>query len=523
MSAVHRIQTSLDLIKADDPGQAGRILRTVAAEDPGSAAAFHLLGVVAEREADPERAMRLIVRALRLDPGSPLVQQNFANIVGIALRRALDDMREGRTEPATRVLRAVLEAAPGTPDALHLLGLIEVRAGDPRGVERVAEALRRLPSLPGALGNLHRAIDSGFPEDGTAEQKALRRGLDDTLRSLHDHCIIEVRRMLAQGQATEALALVGDILQGNPGNVDAYLLGTIALWKKGDHDRALTAFFHLLRHEPDHADALYSLGCMHRERGAPGRASIAFRRALGQRPDWAEARAMLDGCVVALGGPAALDYYPSETCQVSVLADIYRSVLGYRTDGTFVEIGAFDGETYSNTAFLADIGWRGVYVEPVPLHADLCERRHRHNRVEVVRAAVGAAEGSARISVAGPLSSMADDHIESFKSISWSAGFHKDDFIDVPVITPAALLERTGIDRCDVLVIDVEGLERPIVESWPFDRLKPRIAIIETRDHTDEFGEQARLDSLEVIRIMEANGYVQHWREVDNIVFLHQG
>ena len=32
--------------------------------------------------------------------------------------------------------------------------------------------------------------------------------------------------------------------------------------------------------------------------------------------------------------------------------------------GRFLDIGAYDGETFSNTLALAELGWRGVYVEP---------------------------------------------------------------------------------------------------------------------------------------------------------------
>ena len=55
----------------------------------------------------------------------------------------------------------------------------------------------------------------------------------------------------------------------------------------------------------------------------------------------------------------------------SVLADIYARMFPL-SGGTFVEVGAFDGWSYSHTVCLAQLGWRGLYIEPVPEHAALC-------------------------------------------------------------------------------------------------------------------------------------------------------
>lgn len=58
-------------------------------------------------------------------------------------------------------------------------------------------------------------------------------------------------------------------------------------------------------------------------------------------------------------------YRPPINCQIPHCAAIFEELFGLKRDGFFVEAGAYDGESFSNTSFLADIGWRGVYVEPV--------------------------------------------------------------------------------------------------------------------------------------------------------------
>ena len=69
-------------------------------------------------------------------------------------------------------------------------------------------------------------------------------------------------------------------------------------------------------------------------------------------------------------------YKPTTSCgQVGlVLHNIYQKILGYKTNGTFVEIGANDGKTGSFTYNLAVLGWKGLYCEPVPEIYSLCRK-----------------------------------------------------------------------------------------------------------------------------------------------------
>jgi FkbM family methyltransferase len=57
-------------------------------------------------------------------------------------------------------------------------------------------------------------------------------------------------------------------------------------------------------------------------------------------------------------------------------------VLGER-HGTYVEVGAFDGETYSNTLYLErDLGWTGVLAEPASVHHEKIRRVRPRSRLE---------------------------------------------------------------------------------------------------------------------------------------------
>lgn len=212
-------------------------------------------------------------------------------------------------------------------------------------------------------------------------------------------------------------------------------------------------------------------------------------------------------------------YCPRPDCQVPHLGAIYKAVFGFRSHGRFLEIGAYDGSSFSNTAFLADLGWSGTYVEPLPSYAEACRLRHRHNDVAVIPYAIGPVAGCQRMSVAGVLSSLAQHHVEAFSKIAWSKGFHSNTYVDVEIITPANLYDLLPGEDIDVMSLDVEGFEWPIIEHWDFERLRPMLAIVESRDESPEFDEIIREESLRVIaRFLDA-GYEIFWRDSGNIVF----
>lgn len=60
----------------------------------------------------------------------------------------------------------------------------------------------------------------------------------------------------------------------------------------------------------------------------------------------------------------------------------------YPAPGSFVDLGCYDGESYSNTAALAELGWPGVCVDAAPDAAAGCARRYAgRDDVDVILAA----------------------------------------------------------------------------------------------------------------------------------------
>lgn len=62
--------------------------------------------------------------------------------------------------------------------------------------------------------------------------------------------------------------------------------------------------------------------------------------------------------------------------------------------GRFLDVGAFDGSTFSNTLYLAESGWLGVLVEPSPAaFVHLIREYQRNPNVQLVNAGLAAVPG----------------------------------------------------------------------------------------------------------------------------------
>lgn len=216
-------------------------------------------------------------------------------------------------------------------------------------------------------------------------------------------------------------------------------------------------------------------------------------------------------------------YPPSPTCQIPNLAFIYDMIFGERADGTFVEVGAFDGYSFSNTSGLAAAGWSGHYVEPVPASAALCRLRYAdHPRITVTELAIGASEGTIDIHVGGPLSTPNADLLAEYREVDWA----KDSFVgehevvSVPQVTLDHFLESQSIPAgFELLVVDVEGYEPAVFAGFDLARWRPTCIIAEIADlHPDLVG--GRAESAHLANQISAAGYRIVYKDHINTIFV---
>lgn len=211
-------------------------------------------------------------------------------------------------------------------------------------------------------------------------------------------------------------------------------------------------------------------------------------------------------------------YKPSESCQIPILAGLYEHLFGAH-QGTFVEVGAFDGETFSNTSCLADLGWRGLYIEPMPAAAGSCRQRHAANAaVEVLECAIGAHDGTVRFNVGGQFSTASSAGLERAQAHQWIAREGVQE-IEVRQLTLDSALAQHGIaPGFELLVVDAEGMEVQVFEGCDLARWRPGHMIVELADENDAadtFGADAR----QVRERVRAAGYGVVYRDNCNTLF----
>jgi FkbM family methyltransferase len=157
-------------------------------------------------------------------------------------------------------------------------------------------------------------------------------------------------------------------------------------------------------------------------------------------------------------------------------------------NGIFVEAGANDGQTQSNTAYFArHRGWRGLLVEPIPELAEHCRFARPESVVENCALVASDADGLTVPMTYCGLMSVVDGgwsdpeaeraHVEIGQQIQSLTTYH----VDVPGRSLSALLDQHGMSHVDLLSLDVEGFERQALEGLDFRRHRPRRILVEAR------------------------------------------
>jgi len=211
-----------------------------------------------------------------------------------------------------------------------------------------------------------------------------------------------------------------------------------------------------------------------------------------------------------------------KNCQVIGLGDIYLDVFGYKTDGSFVEVGAFDGIKWSNTSCLAEAGWKGLMFEPVPEFYTQCTTRYKDNKnVDVVKCCIGDYNGETKVYLGLSLSTTSLEMVKVFNSLDWSKSVRHNEkrFIKSEIHILDSMLEKHNWpENFDVLVVDTEGTELQVLQGFDVDKWAPKVAIIEAHEkHKDTvLGRNA----AQINEYFESRGYKKIYCDIVNSVFL---
>jgi tetratricopeptide (TPR) repeat protein len=226
-----------------------------------------------------------------------------ARAIEDALRHAQRLFSAGQTPQAAQVCQQILGAAPGHPEALHMLGLAALRLGQPETADAcLADAIARKPGAA-ALFHAQRGLvllELGRPADAEAACRAalaLKPGTAEALQCL-GHALFDQRR------PEEAVAAYREALRLKPSLADIQNNLAMALREADQPDEAERWFRAAARREPRDVTLRGNLASLLRMEGRLEAAEIIYREALRLDPDDAVQRYNL-GILLLLAGRLA--------------------------------------------------------------------------------------------------------------------------------------------------------------------------------------------------------------------------
>mmetsp|Transcript_18367 Transcript_18367/g.33287 ORF Transcript_18367/g.33287 Transcript_18367/m.33287 type:complete len:311 (-) Transcript_18367:77-1009(-) len=182
--------------------------------------------------------------------------------------------------------------------------------------------------------------------------------------------------------------------------------------------------------------------------------------------------------------------------------------------GLFLDIGAFDGELYSNTWLLEKHGWKGVCAEPFPrdFSSRTCQLVAQPiastiRTVKMTNCSAVSSDGLQRLASEWQwpglkLETLAESsHIVGDENLA-QAGLSVNDpsvlrecpTVEAETATVQVLLEKLGSPRVvDFISLDVEGMEVDILKSFPFNSVCVSVWMVEYKNDI------AKLDQIKAI------------------------
>lgn len=149
---------------------------------------------------------------------------------------------------------------------------------------------------------------------------------------------------------------------------------------------------------------------------------------------------------------------PGDNSKSQLNQDVFALLVNRFRPGFFIEIGANDGHTLSNTYYLEKhFDWKGILIEPNPKYWTSLSAR----KAQVCRKAVASEAGREEFHDAGLYGGISATISDAHSDIVKSAGI-----IEVETDTLPNILKELGAPkRIDFVSIDVEGGEVAIVEQ----------------------------------------------------------
>lgn len=185
-------------------------------------------------------------------------------------------------------------------------------------------------------------------------------------------------------------------------------------------------------------------------------------------------------------------------------------ILKCKIDGFFIEIGAYDGVTFSNTYFFEKSrNWNGICIEPIP---SVFEKLSKNRACECINGAISLHEGFVELThVDGPSEMLTgitnnyhNDHEKRIESELNKLGGEINN-LHVKSYKLADILAERNIKKVDYCSIDVEGSELEVLNSINFHDVQFSVFSIENNYDDPKFEEFMTSNGFQLIGKLDAD------------------
>jgi FkbM family methyltransferase len=191
-----------------------------------------------------------------------------------------------------------------------------------------------------------------------------------------------------------------------------------------------------------------------------------------------------------------------------------------KKNGFFLDLGAHDGISFSNTYFFEkEREWSGICVEPIPdVYEKLCRSRvkssnwnvciSQNDSIVTFRRVLGAPE-----MLSGILEFMIPEHIER---INYECSVSNGTFEDIQIESKniSTILEKHGNPSIDFLSIDTEGAEFSIIKTIDFDKVDITFLTVENNHTSVEIRKYLKSKGYKVIRYVTDDFFIKDSRSI---------
>lgn len=181
---------------------------------------------------------------------------------------------------------------------------------------------------------------------------------------------------------------------------------------------------------------------------------------------------------------------------------------------SYLDVGAHHPTYLSNTYLFYESGGHGVCIEPDPSLFE--EFREKRPRDVILNCGVGVSSEIADFFMMSEntLNTFSKAEAERYQSYGQQRIAK---IIKVELKTINDILETNFVDCPNLVSLDVEGMDYPVLQSFDFRKYRPKVFCLETLTYTEDKSERKL---TEIISLMHANGYLTYADTYINTIFV---